>query len=49
MLTALTDRMQALEASQMQIEEDERLQGAIDSGFFCVSAGTRHGRYDSSS
>ena len=34
MLTALTDRMQALEASQMQIDEDERLRGAIDSGFF---------------
>ena len=33
MLTALTDRIQAFEASQMQIDEDERLRGAIDSGF----------------
>uniref|UniRef100_A0AAV1V3T6 CCHC-type domain-containing protein n=1 Tax=Peronospora matthiolae TaxID=2874970 RepID=A0AAV1V3T6_9STRA len=38
-LTALTDRMQALEASQMQIDEDERLRGAIDSGFFASALG----------
>uniref|UniRef100_A0AAV1T8X5 Uncharacterized protein n=1 Tax=Peronospora matthiolae TaxID=2874970 RepID=A0AAV1T8X5_9STRA len=34
MLTALTNRTQALEASQMQIDEDERLRGAIDSNSF---------------
>ena len=39
MLTALTDRMQAVEASQMQIDEDEQLRGAIDSGFFASALG----------
>ncbi|CAI5726208.1 unnamed protein product [Hyaloperonospora brassicae] len=39
MLTALTDRMQALEASQMQIEEEKRLRGAIGSVFFASELG----------
>uniref|UniRef100_A0AAV1UGT1 Uncharacterized protein n=1 Tax=Peronospora matthiolae TaxID=2874970 RepID=A0AAV1UGT1_9STRA len=39
MLAALKDRMQALKASQMQIDEDERLRGAIDSAFFASALG----------
>ena len=38
-LQALTDRMQALETSQMQINENERLRGAIDSGFYALELG----------
>ncbi|TDH68161.1 hypothetical protein CCR75_008989 [Bremia lactucae] len=37
MLAALTDRIQALETSQMQIDENERLREAIDSELFHVS------------
>ncbi|CAI5716836.1 unnamed protein product [Hyaloperonospora brassicae] len=39
MMTALTDRIQALEASQLQIDENERLRGAIDSGVFASVLG----------
>uniref|UniRef100_M4B6C4 RxLR effector candidate protein n=1 Tax=Hyaloperonospora arabidopsidis (strain Emoy2) TaxID=559515 RepID=M4B6C4_HYAAE len=45
MLTALTDRMQMLEVSQIQmlIDDDERLQGTIDSGFFALALGSGMG------
>ena len=36
---ALADRMQALEMSQMDVNEDERLRGAIDAGFYASELG----------
>ena len=40
MLQALSDRMQALETSQMQVDEEERLRGATNEGFYASELGS---------
>ena len=42
-LAALSNRMEKMETSQMRIDEDERMRGAIESGMFASALGANMG------